>query len=229
MDSDDLWRVPPDALEAPQGVDAWRVALDRHEDELRECAELLDSDERARAGRFLQDRDRRRWTIARGMLRRILSRYTRVAPRELSFEIDANGKPSLRGTGVSFNLSHSGDMCLVAVAGGRPVGIDVEQIRAEIDPLKIAGRYFSAREHASLTALSPALLPAAFFACWTRKEAVVKALGTGLSMPLESLEVGWDSETPVPGLTLRSLPVGPGYAATVAAPGPLDPVRLWRS
>src|SRR6185503_11291343 len=189
MKSDDPWRVPPDALDAPEGVDAWSVSLDRDEDDLRDCARMLDPDERARAGRFVQDRDRRRWTIARGMLRGILSRYTRLAPEELIFEVDSNGKPSLRGTRISFNLSHSAEMCLVAVAGGRPVGIDVEQIRAEIDPLKIAGRYFSAREHASLTALPPALAPAAFFTCWTRKEAVVKALGTGLSMPAESLEV----------------------------------------
>src|SRR5688572_27317761 len=144
MNSDLLWQDPPDSLDSPPGVDVWRCPLDRDDDELIGCARLLNAEERGRAGRFVFDHDRRRWTVARGLLRKVLGRYLRRSPEELSFETDPWGKPSLRDhPSLAFNLSHSGPLMVVAVAEGRPVGIDVEQIRTDFDPAGISDRYFS--------------------------------------------------------------------------------------
>ena len=119
---------------------------------------------------------------------------------------------------------------VIAVAEGRPVGIDLEQIRTDIDPAGIPDLFFSPRERAALATLPAGLLPTALFTCWTRKESVVKALGRGLTVPLDTLDVGVESdgdgrEFTGTCLALRSLPVGPSFAATVA--GAVDPLRFW--
>lgn len=226
MNMDPVWQEPPASLGLPPGTDVWRGLLDRDDGEQEACARLLDPAERARADRFLVDRERRRWVVARGLLRRILARYARRSPADLRFDVDARGKPSLHGVpSLSFNLSHSGPWMVLAVASGRPVGIDVERIRADRDPADLAALHLTPRERAALAALPPELHPAAWTVCWTRKESVLKALGQGLGVPLETLEVGVGPDPAAGPLPLRGLPMGPEYAATVA--GAVDPLRLW--
>ncbi|HEY2158143.1 MAG TPA: hypothetical protein VGH33_21115, partial [Isosphaeraceae bacterium] len=135
-------------------VHVWRVALDRADDMLARLGSTLSDDERARGERFRSERDRARFLVSRAALRAILSRYAGRPAAALAFLAGPHGKPSLAGAGaIEFNLSHSGDLALVAVAAGVRVGVDVEQLREMDDRDAIVRRFFSAREQAELFAL----------------------------------------------------------------------------
>lgn len=153
----------------------------------------LSPDEVARADRFRFTRDRQRFIGARGLLRELLGRYLDVDPAALCFAYGPRGKPSLAGDGgperVRFNVSHSGGLALLAFARERELGVDVELERPVPEAESIAERYFSPREGAELGRLPPAERPQAFFRCWTRKEAFIKATGDGLSRPLDAFDV----------------------------------------
>ncbi len=165
----------------------------------------------------------------------------RSAP--LGFALGPYGKPELEGEegedALRFNLSHSDALALCAVTRARAVGVDLERIRARIDEVEIAERYFSLREVEQLRAVPPQLRSAAFFRCWTRKEAYIKARGEGLSHPLAQFGVSFGERdppalfgpepegVPLPGWTLLSLEPGPGYAGAVVAAGTDWTLRLW--
>jgi 4'-phosphopantetheinyl transferase len=194
---------------------------------------VLSDAERARAGRFRFERDRNRFVACRVALREILGRALRTPPADLHFEYGANGKPALasRKREVEFNVSHRMDVAVIAVTRGRRVGIDVEPLRPVEDPDALAARFFSEREAAALRAVSPEKRDEAFLACWTRKEAFVKALGAGLSLPLDSFSVSLEPGAPPAVLawqgrdaergawTLRSWRPAPGYLAAIAVEG----------
>lgn len=194
---------------------------------------LLAPDEEERAGRFHFDRDRRRYVVARGLLRVILGQYLRRAPASLHFRYGAHGKPHVAAPEVAlqFNLSHAGDVVLYAVTRRRRVGIDVERLDRLEDIASLALRVFSAREQAVFRRLPPEKRRAAFFACWTRKEAFIKAIGDGFSFPLEAFDVTVAPETPAALLRTRTDPEaaarwqmhdlapGAGYAAALAVEG----------
>jgi 4'-phosphopantetheinyl transferase len=174
-------------------VHLWTVRLNQTPQELDLLEQTLISDERARAERFHFERDRRRFIAARGQLRMILSRYTGVHPRSLVFAYGARGKPSLSqafdATGPRFNLTHSGELALLAVTQDRSVGVDVEEIHP-IDAVEpIAQQFFSQRENAQLLAVPKARRLEAFFCCWTLKEAYLKATGDGLWRPTNTFDV----------------------------------------
>ncbi|GJD73525.1 4'-phosphopantetheinyl transferase family protein [Methylobacterium goesingense] len=155
-------------------------------------ARWLSTDEQARAARFLRPQDRDRFVHSHLALRRILSGYLGRDPGDLCFDPAENGKPELGGPDrdrLRFNLSHSGSHALVAIADGTAIGVDVEVARPLGDVMAIARAHFHSGEITTLAGRSAAERPMAFLACWTRKEAVVKALGTGLSLPLDSFEV----------------------------------------
>jgi 4'-phosphopantetheinyl transferase len=195
-----------------------------------------------RAGRFHFARDRDHYTVARAVLRDILGRYLGLAPASLRFKYNPFGKPSLDdgARGVRFNLSHSGGIALYAVALGREVGVDVEQLKDEMDCGGVAERFFSPSEVAALRTLPPEAQKRAFFDCWTRKEAYVKARGDGLSLPLDSFDVSVAPGEPAALLrtrddaceasrwTLRELSTEPGYAAALAVEGRDWRLRCWR-
>lgn len=166
-------------------MDVWRVRLSS----TTPNETTLSEDERQRSSRFHFDKDRNRFIIAHASLRDILARYLHCEPQQISFSTNEFGKPFLPDHEIEFNLSHSGDYALIAVTRGRSVGVDIEQIRMDIEIENLASRYFSTGEVFELMGLPPHGRVVGFFNCWTRKEAYVKARGPGLSLPLDGFDV----------------------------------------
>jgi len=172
-------------------VDVWIWALDVPQEERAYFEALLSEDERARRSRFIFTRDADRYASARGRMREILGGYLEEDPAALRFSYNQYGKPSLGpssgNTGFRFNLSHSNGLAALAVSTDLDVGIDIEAIRPVDDNL--AQNSFSQQECRSLSALAPSDHLVGFYRCWTRKEAFIKAMGHGLSIPLDSFAV----------------------------------------
>ena len=239
-----VWRRPPGAVRASgDEVHVWRATLRRAPADIAALGRLLSEDERERAARFRFARDRDDFTAARGTLRLILGLYTGRPPSGLRFIYNSFGKPSLEdvaaGGVLRFNLSHAGGVALYAVASGREVGIDLELMREDLECEELAGRFFSRREVAALRALPAEERTRAFFNCWTRKEAYIKARGQGLSLPLDSFDITLSPHEP-PALlatrgdakdssrwSLRELTIGPGYAAALAVEGSGWYLQCW--
>jgi 4'-phosphopantetheinyl transferase len=151
---------------------------------------VLSAQEVTRANKFLFPEHRRSFVIARGVLRHLLASYTAASPSDLHFSYGDQGKPSLQsGIPVRFNLSHSGDLGLYAFTMNRELGVDIEQHRRMIDLEQIARHFFSEGEVRDLLSVSGPVRETAFYQCWTRKEAFVKAIGEGLSIPLRDFRV----------------------------------------
>jgi 4'-phosphopantetheinyl transferase len=171
---------------------------------------LLSADERARAARFAFERERRRYIVARARLRQLLSERLGTAPEALQFVYQSHGKPALaRGPGqrdLRFNLSHCGEVAAYAFAEGRAVGVDIEQVRELPDADDIAMRFFSRRERGAYLRLPRRERPQGFFNCWTRKEAFIKALGEGLSHPLDTFDVSLAPGKPARLLRVHGVP-----------------------
>jgi 4'-phosphopantetheinyl transferase len=210
-------------------VHIWRAHLDCSDNELGKFTNLVSADEHARANRFHFMCDRRRFLAARGILREILAHYTGTPANGIVFRYGKFGKPALADpSSVSFNLSHSADIALCAITSSCPVGVDIERVRPGIDLAGIATRFFSPAENAALWTLPTGHQCQAFFDCWTRKESYIKALGDGLSIPLDRFDVSHAPGVPARLIadradpsaserwTIRQLKVGKGYAAAVA-------------
>lgn len=230
----DSWSPGPKRPElTAEEVHVWRAWLDAGESEVARLRALLSDEERARADRFYFAKDRRHFTVARGLLRALAARYTGRPAELISFTYNEYGKPSLsdEGAELRFNLSHSKGLALYAFARGREVGVDVEFSREDFGGEEIASRFFSPAEVAALRALPDAEKTRAFFNCWTRKEAYIKAHGLGLSLPLEGFDVSLAPGQPAALLgtrhdpaqaarwSLRALSPADGYAAALAAEG----------
>jgi 4'-phosphopantetheinyl transferase len=240
-------------MNAPQCVDSefvslrngevhvWQVDLDSEAPNAQDLLPFLDEAERLRAGRYRLPRDRRRFIVARGMLRWLLSRYVHMQPESLEFSYGPYGKPLLAGPygghPIQFNLSHSGRNALYAVASGRQVGIDLERMPAHCVRLPIATQVFCHSERHILLQLPRPQQRQVWLQYWTRKEAYVKARGNGLSYPLHLVDVSSISDgigvlqvsenrPAAPQWTLLDLTVGSTYAATLAVEGLLDPIKL---
>ena len=174
-------------------VHVWRLALDGDDARVRSRLENLSHDELARSQKFRFKRDRDRFVVCRGSLREILAPFLDLRPREIEFEYNQQGKPFLStgadAAGLKFNVSHSEGFALVGVTLAGEIGVDLEHVRHDIEYNEIAQRFFSPSEAETLKELPPQEQARAFFACWTRKEAYVKARGGGLSIPLDRFEV----------------------------------------
>ena len=210
-------------------VHVWYVDLAVAAGTVARLAADLSPDERERADRFKLERDRRRFVLARRALRALLGGYLGVPPRELTLVYGAHGKPALGGqhAALAFNVSHSGDVAVVAAGWSRALGVDVEAWRALPDLAALAARAFAPAERAVLDALAAIDQPAAFFRCWTRKEAFIKATGLGLAQPLGDfvvslgpgeparfLDIGGDAAA-LARWTLHDLTPGEGYAGAL--------------
>lgn len=195
-------------------VHIWRIDLVNHEETIQRCRSVLSSDEVERADHFYFERDRRRFTVARAATREILSRYTGVAPMRVSFSPGPKGRPELSGglekSGIRFNLSHSSELAILAVTHGLAVGVDIEWINADFATDDIAERFFSATEVQTLRSIPSSQRAEAFFSCWTRKEAYIKALGEGFSVPLDSFAVAFAPGVAAALLEVKVDPEDPG-------------------
>ena len=244
MDSQTPWDAPPADYSLPDHeVHVWRAGLDWSAASIAELKGILSPDERARAERFHFEIDHRRHVVGRGVLRLVLARCLGAAPNELRFEYGARGKPGLAAefaqTRLQVNVSHSGKLVLVAVMVGRALGVDVEHIRHDLEVEAIAERFFSARENAALATLAAHARRDAFYVCWTRKEAYIKAVGDGLALPLDQFEVAFLPAEPARLVATRpdpaeadrwslcDLEVGPDYRAALAVEGAGWRLETW--
>lgn len=221
-------------------VDIWRVELDLAPDSVKLAESTLSANESQRAARFRFDKDRHRFAVSHIALRDILSHYLHIEPEKINFTVGEYGKPAIKSDlNLDFNLSHSGDYALIAIARGHKIGIDVERFRPEMELEKIARRFFSEKENAELMSLKSGQQRAGFFNCWTRKEAYIKAHGLGLSLPLDSFDVSLTPNEPTllrairsntheaSRWTLLSLDIDSQYAGAVAVEGNDLKFRFW--
>ncbi len=236
------WRKgPATPVIWPNEVHVWKINLKASG--LCDRREILANDERLRASRFRFHTDSDGFIAARSSLRTILARYLRIRPAELEFGLNPFGKPHLIGghdqLGLRFNLSHSRDMALLAVARNREVGVDVEFRRADFATDEVARRFFSRAERNQLGAIAPEQKTEAFFNCWTRKEAYIKARGEGLSFPLDQFDVAFAPDA-LPALlgnrrdasevsrwSFEELSPADGYAAALTVEGNFSRLLLW--
>ncbi len=216
---------PTDFSLAHNETHIWLASLDNAETSLERFADCLSLAERDRAARFKFPADRTRYLIAHAALRSILAMYLSVQPGEIEFSSGPVGKPKLAhsfaGSEIEFNLSHSGELALIAVTRGREVGVDVERIQQDFAFESIARRFFTSREVAALHALPPDLQREAFYKCWTSKEALMKGKGLGVSGSLDEVRIQLTATglcvTPaVRGWSLTELTPTSGYTATLA-------------
>ena len=207
--------------------------LDMRPEAVPALAQWLSAEERRRADRYDFDRDRRRFIIARARLRQLLALRLMIRPEAVELVYGAHGKPALaqrsNQTDWRFSVSHCDEMAVYAFSRGREVGIDIEAIREVRDADTIVSQFFSRSEQAAYLALAPAEKMLGFFNCWTRKEAFVKALGHGLSHPLDCFDVSLAPDKPAGILRVKNTPGGdaawsldsftpaPGFVAAVVA------------
>lgn len=215
-------------------VHAYRVLLGNHAPRTGMLLSLLSADERQRAGEFGTDALRDRFVLSRGILRELLSRYLGMPAAEIVLDYGSHGKPGLHrdtDSRITFNLSHSGNVALYALAWDRAIGVDVECRGRGVAHEKVSRRFFAEAERVDLAALPADQVRRGFFNCWTRKEAYLKARGRGLSVSLSGFAVAltpgepavlrWVADEPeAPDQwRLRVLDPGEGYVAAVCVEG----------
>jgi len=240
------WSGPPkDLVLSEDEVHVWRASLEIKPADVQSFRKLLSADEISKAERFYFEEDRKHFIAARGILRTILGRYLRTFPGYLRFCYKLYGKPALVGESggkiFSFNLSHSRELLLLAITRGREVGIDVECIQKGLggQGQEIAERFFSPNEVAKLCSLPTEQKAEAFFKCWTRKEAYVKAKGGGLTVPLDQFEVSFSPGEPAALLhaafpreisdwSMEELHPGPGYVGALVVQGRAVQLKYWQ-
>jgi 4'-phosphopantetheinyl transferase len=247
IEPDHIWRpAPAEPAIARDEVHVWRASLNLPAARIHELRQTLSTDELHRAETFHFLKHRQRFIVARGTLRAILGRYLQLEPEQLRFCYSSYGKPALeRGAGrsseLSFNVAHSDQLALFALALNRRIGVDLERLRANLDYEQIAEQFFSPHERSALRALPADLKPEAFFNCWTRKEAFLKARGEGLSTPLDQFAVSLTPGEPARLLSnandprkiaqwsLHELQPGLGYVGALAVERADCQLRYWQS
>lgn len=213
-------------------IDIWSLRLTGLQARTADCLSWLSDPERARSENLFRPEDRIRAVLSRGMLRLILADYMGDDPSRLVFESNKNGKPFLRDGAIDFNISHSRDRLLIAATAGRPVGVDIEMRNDNTTTEMIAKRFYSPAECAFFKeAENPTH---GFFDIWAKKEAYVKARGTGIFQGLNSFSVpcGAPPGMPVTGSDpqwfFQALDIDPAYSAAVVSVAPPVPVRVRR-
>jgi len=223
-----------------RGIHVWTLRIAASNSEVAHFEGVLDLEEKERAARFHFDHLRRSFVITRGVLRCLLGRYVGIHPSAILFQYGLKGKPALpSAANLEFNASHSGDVAAFAFTTGCQIGIDVERIRQVIEAEQIASRFFCPEEAAEVLSLPPGKRERAFFSCWTRKEAYIKATGDGLSVPLDEFRVALLPGEPVRFIhiahdleaakawTLHDLQLTSDYAAALAYPDRDRPLSIF--
>lgn len=203
-----VWRVP-DYFPVLKSdcVHIWRANLDLPCQQIERLETFLAPDEIARANRFRFARHRRRFVVARGVLRQLIGSYLNIDPQNLTFIYGDKGKPFLDRTELplQFNLSHSHELALFAFTLKHSIGIDLEYIRPVPDALKIASRFFSPQEDRMLREIEQEQQAQLFFRLWTAKESYLKAVGTGLADSLSNIEIAFDSTDSIYSLAIKQM------------------------
>ena len=237
-----LWPVPRvrPTLKVNE-VHVWAADLGQPLASVQAYESLLSLQELNRADRFHSERDRRRYVIAHGILRRVLASYRHADPRALQFTVSENGKPALSDesglTALRFNMAHTEDMALIAVTLGREIGVDVERVRPISELDLIVESYFTSRERDTLRPMQSTAKREAFYRCWTRKESYAKAIGGDLSVALNGFDTVLSAPANQPALgaaraaygwNLYELLPADGYVGAVAIDGPVDRLLSFR-
>jgi 4'-phosphopantetheinyl transferase len=225
-------------------VHIWTIPLDRDDQAVGRYYQALSTEERKRAARFHFERHRRRYTVSHGAVREILAGYLVTAPAEIQFDQTDHGKPALSGpfktSGLYFNLTHSHELAVVGLVRDHEIGVDVEYVQKMGDIDGIASRFFSSAERAAYLDLAEDQRALGFFNCWTRKEAFIKAIGEGLSHPLDQFDVNLapgvpasllrigDDDEEAPRWTLEPFKPEPDYIGAVALRAREVQVRFFR-
>jgi 4'-phosphopantetheinyl transferase len=221
-------------------IHLWSARLEASPGRLERLSAVLSSRERARAGRYRFERHRRRYQVTWGLTRSLLGCYTATDPSALSFEFGAKGKPELvTPTALQFNISHSGERVVLAITSSWPLGVDIEELRPLEDAAGIARRFFSAEEVRAFEALDEAHQLEGFFNCWTRKEALIKAVGEGVFVSLDRFDVSLAPGEPARLVSLDGQPATnepwhlvhlqpeAGMIGALATPAQPSSVRAW--
>ncbi len=247
MQTTEEWQLSPKQLKLSKDeVHVWRASVLQPSAAIQSWRSLLSEDEIARAERFYFEKDRRRFIVSHGLLRILLARYLNtplISAGQLRFCQNEYGKPSLnldkQDCALNFNLSHSGELVLFAFTYVRQIGIDIEYMRPSLDYQSLVEHYFSPLENQMLQALPVSARLEAFYQCWTRKEAYIKARGKGLSIPLDIFDVSLRPDEPAVLLNsredpleterwmLRALHPDPSYAAALTVEGHNWHLRCW--
>ena len=221
----------PDGMISSNEVHIWRFYQEETNSQIETLQGILSPDELARSEKFHFEKDRKKFILTRGILRKLLGSYLGKNPQQIRFNYTSFGKPFLaidsENNNLSFNLSHSGELVLYAITRNQKIGIDIEQIRDHTDVMAIAKRFFSPAEIGEMEKANEKNRTELFFTYWTRKEAFVKALGKGVSFPMERLDVSLlnkfspiikstaeNNETAC--LNVQDLLPGDGYLAAIA-------------
>lgn len=225
----------------PSQLHIWSVRKSDHENRLQEYWSILDDIERERALKFKFLKEYNCFIIARGVLRSLLGAYLRTAPGQIKFQFGHHGKPYVNHPSqIKFNISHSGDTILLGFIQKHPIGIDVEYTKRKVDVKKIAKLFFAEEEVTSLFNLDQAYHTQAFYNCWTRKEAFIKAVGSGLSFPLDQFVVSLDSTKEAALIDtkwdkkekdkwmLNAIEPEKDYIAAVSVKGNVSNIQYWR-
>ncbi len=235
------WRLPPADLKLESSAtDVWMARLDTVN--TAQSEQIISDDERARAARFRFETDRKRFIAARAFLRIILGKYLQINPRQICFQYNKYGKPSIGSEprpAIKFNLSHSDDLALFAVNETKEIGVDIERIKSSFVDEAMASQCLTGREIEHFQTLSETAREIYFFDCWTRKEAYLKARGNGFSLPPNQIETSLlselstsyfenDTESRQIFRSIEKLPPIPGYATALAIEGDNPSVRFWR-
>lgn len=230
-----VWTSPPSVLTAVNGeIHVWCIHLNMPPIQIQQIEAILSDDELAKAHRFHFDIHRRRYIARHGMLRKVLGKYLYLDPGQIQFNYSPSGKPTLvlngNHTPLCFNLSHSNEIALFAVAINRSIGIDIEFIQSNPDLESIANTFFSSNEYEFISSFSPDQRHIAFFDLWTLKEAYLKATGEGIG-GLEKVELSMSSYDPpqviinkentntINNWTISQLMPSQGYTAGLAVEG----------
>jgi 4'-phosphopantetheinyl transferase len=236
-----MWLNPPENLIlSEEEAHVWRADLRFNECFQSSFLKLLSPDEKRRADKFHFAKDSRNFIVARGILRSLIGKYLEINPAEISFQYSEFGKPGIAANhSLQFNISHSENVALFAFIKKLNVGVDVEFVKQDIEVKDIATKFFSANEVLNLLALPEKQHTLGFFNCWTRKEAFIKAVGQGLSFPLDQFEVSLEPDKPAKLLatnwepkavskwSIYSMSPGANFVGSVAIEGPVKHVNFW--
>ena len=238
------WQPTPDDLTLSTGhVDIWKCCVKLGDDQIGELSSLLSTEEKARAQRLKIAEKQNQFIIARGRLRQNLGKYLNLDQHAFKFEYAVHGKPYMeerwQGHEISFNVSHSHNFILIAMSLDHQLGIDIEKIQHGKDHTALARRFFSKREQAELTVLPEEIKTRAFYSCWARKEAFVKAVGDGITYGLDTFDVSVHPDETKPLINIHTnsgeditwsvfnIPMDEDYMAALAVTDNTVSVRCW--